>query len=51
MPIDNTADGSELQRDLHVEATQRLSEALIEAENRTRRRVEMLSEAVFETDK
>ncbi len=50
MPTDNTVDRSALQRDLHVEATQRLSEALIEAENRTRRRVEMLSEAVFETD-
>ncbi len=50
MPSDTPVDRSALQRDLHVEATQRLSEALIEAENRTRRRVEMLSEAVFETD-
>ena len=49
MPTDNT-DDPELQRDLHAEATHRLSEALYEAENRTRRRLEMLSEAVFETD-
>jgi PAS domain S-box-containing protein len=36
--------------DLHVEATYRLTEALVAAENRMRRRVEMLSEAVFESD-
>ena len=36
--------------DLHVEATYRLTEALVEAENRMRRRIELLSEAVFETD-
>jgi PAS domain S-box-containing protein len=36
--------------DLHVEATQRLSEALIASEARARRRVEMLAEVVFETD-
>jgi two-component system, sensor histidine kinase and response regulator len=39
-----------LSTDLHVEATQRLTEALIEAENRSRRRIELLSEVVFETD-
>jgi two-component system sensor histidine kinase/response regulator len=39
-----------LKTDLHVEATQRLTEALIEAENRSRRRIELLSEVVFETD-
>ena len=36
--------------DLHVEATYRLTEALVAAEKRMRRRVEMLSEAVFESD-
>jgi len=36
--------------DLHVEATQRLSEALIASEARAHRRVEMLAEVVFETD-
>lgn len=40
----------ELQRDLNVEATHRLSTALYKAETRTRRRLEMLLEAVFETD-
>ena len=39
-----------LSTDLHVEATQRLTDALIEAENRSRRRIELLSEVVFETD-
>ncbi len=36
--------------DLHVEATYRLTEALVESENRMRRRIELLSEAVFEAD-
>ena len=36
--------------DLHIEATYRLTEALVAAEKRMRRRVEMLSEAVFESD-
>ncbi len=36
--------------DLHVEATYRLTEALVEAENQMRRRIELLSEVVFETD-
>jgi len=36
--------------DLHVEATYRLTEALVDAEARMRRRVELLSEVVFETD-
>ncbi len=39
-----------LATDLHVEATYRLTEALVEAENRMRRRVELLSEVVFEAD-
>jgi two-component system sensor histidine kinase/response regulator len=38
-----------LRTDLQVRATQRLSEALLEAENRSRRRVELLSEVIFET--
>ena len=42
--------GPALATDLHVEATQRLIEALVESENRMRRRVELLSEAVFEVD-
>jgi PAS domain S-box-containing protein len=43
-------DHSELEKDLHVEATYRLTEALVEAEARMRRRVELLSEVVFEAD-
>ncbi len=42
--------GPTLATDLHVEATHRLIEALVESENRMRRRVELLSEAVFEVD-
>jgi PAS domain S-box-containing protein len=36
--------------DPQLEATYRLTEALVESENRMRRRVELLSEIVFETD-
>jgi len=39
-----------LATDLHVEATYRLTEALVESEARMRRRVELLTEIVFETD-
>ncbi|MEY4174074.1 MAG: hypothetical protein RI900_1239 [Actinomycetota bacterium] len=39
-----------LATDLHVEATNRLIEALVDAEKRMRRRIELLSDAVFETD-
>jgi PAS domain S-box-containing protein len=39
-----------LATDLHVEATNRLMEALVESENRMRRRVELLADAVIETD-
>ena len=39
-----------LTTDLHVEATQRLVEALVESDNRMSRRVELLGDAVFETD-
>ncbi len=38
-----------LATDLHVEATYRLTEALVAAEERMRRRIELLSEVVFET--
>jgi PAS domain S-box-containing protein len=47
-PVDDKA-GS-LAVDLHVEATYRLTEALVESEQRMRRRIELLSEVVFETD-
>ena len=36
--------------DLHVEATYRLTEALVEAERLMPRRIDLLSEVVFETD-
>jgi hypothetical protein len=39
-----------LANDLHVEATYRLTEALVQAGHQMRRRVELLSEVVFETD-
>ena len=39
-----------MSRDLQVEATQRLMEALVEAENRMSRRVQILSDVVFELD-
>jgi two-component system sensor histidine kinase/response regulator len=42
-------DGS-LAHDLHVQATYRLTEALVASENRMRRRIDLLSEVVFETD-
>ena len=38
-----------LATDLHVEATSRLMEALVESENRMRRRLELLADAVVET--
>jgi len=39
-----------LTTDLHVQATYRLTEALVASENRMRRRIDLLSEVVFETD-
>jgi len=42
-------DDDSLRTDLQVRATQRLSEALLEAEHRSWRRVELLSEVIFET--
>ena len=50
MGSDAEAPSSSLATDLHVEATSRLMEALIESENRMRRRVELLADVVFETD-
>lgn len=50
MPDSGDASRQLLATDLHVEATYRLTEALVEAEHRMRRRVELLSEVVFETD-
>lgn len=49
-PTRRDADDQLLATDLHVEATYRLTEALVEAEHRMRRRVELLTEVVFETD-
>jgi PAS domain S-box-containing protein len=43
-------DDPSVARDLQVEATQRLMEALVQAENQMRRRVQILSEVVFELD-
>ena len=44
-------DVASLATDLHVRATYRLTEALVASENRMRRRIELLSEIVFETDR
>jgi len=50
--MDESPDGgaSQLSNDLHVQATYRLTEALVESENRMRRRLELLTEVVFEAD-
>ena len=48
-PADNRALTTTLATDLHVEATYRLTEALVESENRMRRRIDILTEVVFET--
>lgn len=50
MPNPPNNDDALLATDLHVQATYRLTEALVESENRMRRRIELLSEIVFETD-
>lgn len=47
---DSVDDDSQIAVDLHVQATYRLTEALFEAEERMRRRINLLSEVVFETD-
>ena len=46
----NAEPSASLTRDLHIEATYRLTEALVASESRMRRRVELLSDVVFETD-
>ncbi len=46
----NPDDDRLLSTDLHVEATSRLMEALVESENRMRRRLELLADALIETD-
>ena len=48
-PPDNRELTTTLATDLHVEATYRLTEALVESENRMRRRIDILTEVVFET--
>lgn len=50
MYADPDIDRQLLATDLHVEATSRLVEALVESENRMRRRVELLADAIIETD-
>jgi len=51
MGMDDTEDsGGSLNTDLQVQATTRLIEALYESEARMRRRVNLLSEVVFELD-
>ena len=50
VPANPNNDDALLATDLHVQATYRLTEALVESENRMRRRIELLSEIVFETD-
>lgn len=42
-------DASQIITDLHVQATYRLTEALVASETRMRRRLELLNEIVFET--
>jgi PAS domain S-box-containing protein len=49
--MDAPSASASLTTDLHVEATYRLTEALVASENRLRRRLELLSEIVFETDR
>ena len=50
MPNSAEGDARSVAADLHVQATYRLTEALVASENRMRRRIELLSEIVFETD-
>ena len=50
MAHEDEAAQASLITDLHVEATHRLTEALVEAENRMRRRIELLADVIFETD-
>jgi PAS domain S-box-containing protein len=50
MTLPDPVDDSQIAVDLHVQATYRLTEALFDAEERMRRRINLLSEVVFETD-
>ena len=50
MTLPDPIDDPQNSVDLHVQATYRLTEALVDAEERMRRRINMLSEVVFETD-
>ena len=50
MPENSSSHDPQLAADLHIQATYQLTEALVESENRMRRRIELLSEIVFETD-
>jgi PAS domain S-box-containing protein len=43
-------DERSLQTDLHIQASYRLTEALVASEKRMRRRIELISEVVFEID-
>ncbi len=45
----NEADPSLLRNDIHIQATYRLTEALVASEKKMRRRIELLSEVIFET--
>ncbi len=42
--------GGSLAADLHIQATYRLTEALVASEQRMKRRIELLAEVVFEAD-
>jgi two-component system, cell cycle sensor histidine kinase and response regulator CckA len=50
VPKTRESDNEFVAADLHVQATYRLTEALVASEKRMRRRIELLAEIVFETD-
>jgi two-component system, cell cycle sensor histidine kinase and response regulator CckA len=50
VPETRESDNEFVAADLHVQATYRLTEALVASEKRMRRRIELLAEIVFETD-
>ena len=50
MSADPDKSAAFLAADLHVQATYRLTEALVASENKMRRRIELLTEIIFETD-
>jgi hypothetical protein len=47
---ETTGDAPHTARDAGVEATHRLIEAVVEADSRMRRRLDFVSEAIFEVD-